>query len=178
MRRLSTGWFLTVFAVAAAAFGPARALPVAAAEYRIDRRTIPRGFEGEAAFFERVKWPKEPTGTFQETQAPAWDLKALARYIPPEGIEFADVNHRFEGRVAREAILRSLKERRGAAFTAFAHLSHIYSIPYKQYSDLQFTKRVDGQTVVQMADWYTLTFRRAGSQPIIVRWAYTQLEGD
>src|SRR2546422_1855817 len=131
MSRLSTGRFLTVLAVAAAAFGPAHAQPVAAAEYRIDRRTIPRGFEGEAAFFERVKWPKEPTGTFQETQAPAWDLKALARYIPPEGIEFADVNHRFEGRVAREAILQSLKERRGAALTAVAHHSHISFITHQ-----------------------------------------------
>jgi hypothetical protein len=151
---------------------------IASADSRVDHRAIPRGFEREAQFFERLKGPHRPGARFTPSDAPAWDLAIVRRYVAPEGIEFIDVNHRLEGRVTRADILRSLRERRGPPFTAFAHLSHISSIPSPQYSTLRFARRADGQTTVQVADWYTLTFRRAGAQPLIVRWEYRQLEGD
>jgi hypothetical protein len=88
MTRLASGHLVTALAVGAAALGPAYAPRAGAENYRIDHRSIPSGFEAEAGFFERVKWPKEPTGTFRETQAPAWDLAVLARYIAAEGIEW------------------------------------------------------------------------------------------
>lgn len=149
----------------------------ASEDYRIHSRSIPKGLEGEAEFFELIKWPHEPTGGFDTADAPVWNIANLAKYIPAEGIEFIDANHALEGHVSRLKILNGLKNRKGEVFKAFAHLSHIYSIPYKQYSELRFARTAGGATVVSMADWYTLTFKRVGSQPVIVRWEYAQLEG-
>src|SRR5206468_1565538 len=153
------------------------AVPLVVGEdYRIHARVVQKGFAGEAAFFELVKWPSEPSGEFDATKAPSWDLKKLSKYVSADGIEFVDVNHVFEGHLGRKEILRGLKDRKGKVFQAFAHLSHIYSIPYKQYSELQFAKIPSGDIVVEMAGWYTLTFRHVDSQPVVVRWEYTQLE--
>jgi hypothetical protein len=148
-----------------------------AEDYRIHSRSVPAGFEGEAAFFELVKWPEEPSGVFDAERAPSWNIEEIGRYIPVQGIEFVDVNHSFQGQIRRDAIIRSLKQRKGQPFRAFAHLSHIYSIPYKQYSELTF-KREGSVAVVRMSDWYTLSFQHGGERPQIVRWEYTQLEGD
>jgi hypothetical protein len=139
-----------------------------AVDYRIHSRDVPAGFEKEAAFFELVKWPSEPNDVFDAKGAPVWNLNELGKYVPDDGIEFVDVNHSFEGRVKRPEILRSLKQRQGQPFTAFAHMSHIYSIPYKQYSELAFAR--EGQmSVVKMADWYLLTFKSKGKQLQLVR---------
>ena len=151
--------------------------PVCAADYRIHARDVPPGFEREAAFFELVKWGSEPEGGFDEKMAPVWNLDELGTFVPDGGIEFVDVNHSFEGRVQKAQILQSLRQRQGQPFTAFAHLSHIYSIPYKQYSELTF-KREGPLSVVQMAGWYLLTFKNDGKQLHIVRWEYTQFESD
>ncbi len=147
-------------------------------EHRIYFRSIPRGYESEAAFFRLLQWPKPPDDMFNPDDAPHWELNELKKFIPPEGIKFSDVNHEMEGTAGQEQILQSLRTRKGKPFTSFSHLSHIYSVPYKQYSELTFKTDSKGQTVVNVAEWYTLTFRRDGKQPVIVQWDYNQIEGD
>jgi len=151
---------------------------IAAEDYRIKERLVPKGFEHEASFFELLKMPKEPNVAFDAGHAPLWNLAELDKYLPKEGIEFLDINHAFEGRIDRKRITRELKDRSGEVFQAFAHLSSIYSLPYKQYSELHFSKRSADTSVVEIADWYKIMFKRVGTQVIIIRWEYMQLEGD
>jgi hypothetical protein len=112
------------------------------------------------------------------SRAPHWDLVKLSEYIPAGGINFSDVNHRFEGLRSREEILRSLDQRKGEALTAFAHLSSLYSIPYKQYSEMMFSRLSDGTTSAKMAHRYVITFRAIGTHCQVARWQYSELEGD
>jgi hypothetical protein len=164
---------LLVGALVTAAMWPATARE----DYRIHSRTVPSGFEAEAAFLELLKWPKEPVGVFDANKAPKWNVENISNYISDQGVDFSDVNHFFEGHVSKSEIIDQLKERQGKVFRAFAHLSHIYSIPFKQYSELAFEK-ADHQTAVTMATCYKLTFESVGGSPKIVRWEYTMLEGE
>jgi hypothetical protein len=147
--------------------------------YRITERIIPTGFEREARLLEMLTWPKEPVSGYNAKNAPKWDLHSVAPYISSRGIEFTDVNHAHEGRVSREQILRQLAARKGLAFDVFSHLSHIYSIPYKQYSELRFSSRDrSGGCVVGVGDWYRLTFVQKGGSPVLVRVDYQMREGE
>jgi hypothetical protein len=145
---------------------------------RIYRRSIPSRFEREVHFFEMLKWPKEPTGVFDARQTPSWNVNELFAYLPMDGIEFADVNHRLEGHVNRARIMQELTLRKGKVFVAFAHLSSIYTIPYKQYSELHFSQPATDTTVIEMARWYKLSFKRVGENAVITRWEYVQLEDE
>jgi hypothetical protein len=46
--------------------------------------------------------------------------------------------------VSKDQIKAQLSKRKGDVFVSFAHLSHIYSIPYKQYSELYFEEIDNG----------------------------------
>jgi hypothetical protein len=151
-------------------------LGVAALASHADERSVPPGFEREASFLRLLKMSSEPTGSFDPNDAPAWNLGELEKYFPKGGVDFVDVNHVLEGHVGREEILTQLKSRRGKVFEAFAHLSHIVSIPYKQYSALQFTRMAGGTSLVRVSDWYALTFRDSGSGACIIRFEYTMPE--
>ncbi len=151
--------------------------PLRAEDYRLGAQVIPDDCKGEASFFDLVKWPSEPKG-FKEKDAPHWDIAKLSPYIAPEGIDFTDVNQVWEGHIARDKILGQLKARHGPAFSTLAHLSSLYSIPYKQYCKLNFEKTDDGAVVVDMAGGYRVTFRRAGTQPLITRCEYLKVEGE
>lgn len=159
--------------------GAITAVPVAWSGngYRIETRVVPPGFEAEAAFLEAIKLPAEPLDAFNARNAPEWNIETLAQYIPSSGILFTDVNQPGKKRISRESILRSLKKRGGQPFVTFSHLSHIYSIPYKQYSSLEF-KRVGETTVVRISSWYKLTFRHSTTGTQLVRCDYLELEGD
>lgn len=145
--------------------------------YRIESRDVPPSFEAEVAFLETIKWPAEPLDAFNAKNAPAWNIEALAQYIPASGILFTDVNHKGKKRVSRESILRSLKARSGQPFVTISHLSHIYSIPYKQYSSLEF-EQVGDTTVVRISSWYRLTFRHSTTGVQLIRCDYLELEGE
>jgi len=150
----------------------------AAEDFRIYNRVVPAGFECEAGFFEFLKWPSRPRGPFDASRAPHWDLGKLSEYIPADGITFSDVNHRLEGHRSREEILRSLTRREGETFTAFAHLSSLYSIPYKQYSEMNFHRISDGMDNAKMGNWYVISFRTVGTNCQVAHWEYSELEGE
>jgi hypothetical protein len=166
---------IIAFSVVAAITATPEAL--AGEDYRIQARSIPLGFESEAAFLDVIKWPVEPHEAFDAKNAPEWNLEALSQFIPDSGIDFTDVNRRGKKHFSRETILGSLKKRKGQPFVTFSHLSHIYSVPYKQYSSLEF-KRVGATTVVRVATWYRLTFRHSTHSAQLLRCDYLQLEGE
>jgi hypothetical protein len=147
--------------------------------YRITDRVIPTGFAQEVHFLEILKSPEEPRAAYDANKGPRWNLPPMAPYISSLGIEFTDVNHARQGHVSRSDILRQLATRRGLAFDVFAHLSHIYSIPYKQYSELRFSSRDRfGGSVVGVASWYRLTFALENGRSVITKIDYQMLEGE
>ena len=148
---------------------------LADSEYRIRQRVIPSEHQKAYQFFELLKWPNEPVGAFNANSAPAWDISKVLSYISPDGITFSDVNHRMEGHISKEQIKDDLTRRDGQVFVSFAHLSHIYSIPYKQYSELRFVT-VDGGVKVNVGNWYTITFVYEDEKAYAVNWSYEQLE--
>ena len=151
---------------------------VAGNDNRITDRTVPRDFEGEAAFLELLKHPSEPHGAFRVQDAPRWNAEMLARYIPAEGTDFLDVNNVHNGHVGKSEFLRSIQTREGLAFAVMSHLAHIYSIPYRQYSELHFSRDSGSHSTVTVARWYRLTFRRDPEGPVLVKCEYLTEEGD
>jgi hypothetical protein len=146
---------------------------------RITDRAIPPGFEQEAAFLEFLKYPSErTTDAFRAQDAPHWDTDTIARYIPAGGTDFVDVNSVNQGHVSRNEFLRSIQARQGLAFSVMSHLAHIYSIPYRQYSELRFSRPAESYATVSIANMYQLTFRRDPAGPVLVKCEYLEVEGD
>jgi hypothetical protein len=170
---MKSGLRVVIFgSLIALAFGLTASLVASAGDTVTNAR--PSGFEREANFFEMLKWPNKPVGVFDHGQVPSWNLDDISAYLPMDGIEFADVNHRFEGHVDRARIIRELKLRKGGVFEAFGHLSYIYS--NKLYSELRFSRPSADITTAELANWYRLSFKRLGEKAVIVRWEYLAFE--
>ncbi len=138
----------------------ASALILSHESFLIERRVTPAGFEGEAQFLELLKYPKPPVREFHVEDAPRWDVQTVARYLSDGTITFTDVNDSSRITEAKSATERSLQSRKGRAFRVFSHLSHIYSIPYRQYSELHFSSPKTDTSIVEVSTWYRLTFQR------------------
>jgi hypothetical protein len=150
---------------------------VVAQDFHIHKREIPQEYGDVYRFFETIQNPVEPRDAFSAKDAPRWDVPQLMQFVSPNGIRFTDVNHELEGRISAKQIQNALETRKGKVFRAFSHLSHIYSVPYKQYSELTFQSSKDS-VVVSVSHWYRLTFDRKGKRPVISKWEYVQLEGE
>jgi hypothetical protein len=146
--------------------------------FQIEKRVTPKGFESEARFLELLKNPDSSLREFKVQNAPHWDVSALAEYISEGGLDFTDVNGRTNFHAGRGAILASLQARQGKAFAVFSHLSSIYSIPFKQYSELHFSSTAIDKSVVDVSTWYRLTFKRASNGSKLMRIDYLVLEGE
>ncbi len=81
---------------------------LADSKYRIHERVIPPGHEKAFEFLELIKWPKEPTGSFNERNAPNWDLSNLLHFISDNGVTFTDVNGRLVGHLPKDRIKAQL----------------------------------------------------------------------
>ena len=149
----------------------------ASTNYRIHERDIPPEHEKAFEFLELIKWPQEPKDGFNAMNAPSWDLSKLMYYISRNGITFSDVNSRLVGSFSKDQIKAQLSERKGDIFQSFAHLSHIYSIPYKQYSELHF-EGVKNGVIINIGGWYRLTFQYVDGNPYLIKLDYEELEGD
>ena len=146
--------------------------------FLITHRVIPNGFESEAHFLELLKWPSPPEAEFRASDAPHWDTSALAQFFGDAPVIITNVNDSSTISVAKRDVISSLSMRNGRVFAAFSHLSHIYSIPYKQYSELRFTRPTADLSVVEVSTWYRLTFQRTSSGPKLIRLDYLALEGE
>jgi hypothetical protein len=129
--------------------------------YRIERRITPAGYEPEAQFLELLKYPNPPEREFHVEDAPRWDIEVLKKYLPEGRIVFTDVNDSSRVEANRSTVETSLKTRNGRTFDVLSHLSHIYSLPYRQYSELRFSSPAPNTSVVQVSGWYRLTFQKS-----------------
>jgi hypothetical protein len=145
-------------------------------QYRISHRTVPPEFVGGYQFLEFIKYSKEPEGAFQAKLAPHWNAKKMLKCISDSGITYNDVNDSQALSFTVKDIFRQIKQRRGRAFEIFAHLSYIYSTPYKQYSQLSF--RRESQFYIIEMPWYRLKFNDMYGQFRLREIDYLELEGE
>jgi hypothetical protein len=145
--------------------------------YRIRSRTVPAEFARAYEFLEFIKYPHEPTDAGEARDAPRWNTSKFLSYLSSKGVIFTDVNDDSEVHRSLKRIRGELTRRAGVAFGSFAHLSHIYSIPYTQYSELTFTK-MRGRFTVHVADWYDLAFVQIKGKLYLSRCDYLMEEGD
>jgi hypothetical protein len=144
---------------------------------KISTRVIPKDFNGAYEFLEYIKYQIEPKGPFDLQSVPAWDVPKFVSFISVQGMEFSDVNGGLHGHRSVNQIKGSLSSRKGEVFMTFAHLASIYSEPYKQYSELTFSRK-RSEYVVNVADWYRLTFVSEGGHLRLRKCDYLQPEGD
>ena len=142
-------------------------------------KDIPPEYQHAFAFLEFIKWNVKPSEAFEASRAPHWNVEQLMSFLTASRLVLTDVNQD-EGKertFSPRDIQKSLVRRRGVPFKAFAHLAHIYSKPYPQYSKLTFTPKGHG-VILDVADWYKLTFSREGGTLKLVRLDYMVEEGD
>jgi hypothetical protein len=140
-------------------------------------RPIPPEYKTVGELLEFLKPTKESASGFDVKVAPSWDVARLMGYLSKGGILFSDVNRGAKvQKLSPQQVRAQVAKRRGAAFTALAHVGYIYAQPYKQYSELTFKPRADG-VVVHLAEWYRLTFAREAGELKLIRIDYLMLEG-
>ena len=148
----------------------------AESEFLIKERVVPDEYQREFQFLELLKKDGEPTEGFSASDAPKWDMAKLMGYVAESGITFTDVNHQFEGTVTKAQIASQLKARKGKVFELLSHISHIYSIPYRQYSELKFS-RSGKLAKIDIAGWYHITFIASDTGVQVTQIDYLQEEG-
>ena len=143
---------------------------------RILKRDIPKEFAPAHGFLELIKFPSEPQTGFNPRHTPNWDQASFMSFISARGVVFTDVNDASKVSRSFEQIKAAIQSRTGNTFRTFAHLAHIYSNPYKQYSELSFSKIPNGQ-IITLSYGYNLTFQFEGGKPKLVRCDFTAEEG-
>lgn len=157
------------------------------------------GGEGDSGRQSLAAARDQATGDSATAVAILDSLKAIAptggvgfdtSFIPPirpgdvlamlsdSGLTLHDVNEADTTvHLTRRQVELQLARRRGRAFTSLAHLAHIYSQPYPQYSALEFARGPEGLEVV-IGGWYRLTFARERGGLRLRRVSYLELEGE
>lgn len=145
----------------------------------ITERNVPKEYQKALDFLEFIKFPHEPTGMFVAAEAPHWNVEKFMSFLSStRPLIFTDVNTAGTVSMTRKDVAASLARRKGKAFRTFARLAHIYSVPYRQYSELAFEEQA-GAVVVHLGNyWYDLTFIREDGVLKLARCDYTTLEGD
>jgi len=128
-------------------------------------------------FLNFIKFSNTPSGGFNAQEAPHWDLVKFISFLSSQGVTFTDINFESNIHYSISQIKSEISKRKGNAFKTFSHLAHIYSQPYKQYSELTFEKKVK-MIAVSVADWYVLTFTSENGRWHLIKCEYVMLEGE
>lgn len=139
--------------------------------------SAPPGFSDPQAFLDLIKLPSEPSGRFDPANAPHWNIDRFMSFMSEQGVVLTDVNDSSHRTVSANQLRSELISRKGEAFKTFAHLAHIYSMPYRQYSEVSYQKVSHG-SVLALSYGYTLTFALENGQQRLVRCDLTASEGE
>jgi hypothetical protein len=104
-----------------------------------------------------------------------WKKEQLLTLLDTTGVTFFDINVDSAWHQSIVSIRSTLVRRSGNAFSMLVHLGHIYAQPESQYSRLQFSED-SLSLVVNVGDWYRLTFVRQGSSFRVATIAYVMKE--
>lgn len=144
----------------------------------ISKREIPVEYKSIYNFLESLKWPKKyENAGYHLENTPIWNVKILMGQISEGGVLFIDPNTNLNKRITREDIENQINSRKGNAFKMISHMTSIYSIPYKQYSELKF-KKLSNDVKVSIGYDYELTFKYIDNVYRLTKCEYLALEGD
>jgi hypothetical protein len=122
-----------------------------------------------------------PTGGsgFDTSFVPNVTARSVLSLVSDSGLVLDDVNEPDTTiRATPAAIARAIEKREGRVFVSLAHLAHLYSLPYPQYSSLRFTPTSSGIDVDVGTSSYHVRFVRQGDGLRISRISYAELEGE
>jgi len=143
---------------------------------KITKRVTPAEFSEPQGFLDSIKHSSEPKGGFDPSKAPRWNTDRFMSFISDQGVVLTDVNDSSNRKVSPGQLRSELTSRKGEAFKTFAHLAHIYSIPYKQYSEVSYQK-TDHGAVLNLSYGYKLTFTIEAGKYRLTQCDFTASEG-
>jgi len=106
-----------------------------------------------------------------------WDVDKVLSHLSKMGLTLYDVNDESTIKYSSKSLKSQLSRKKGKAYDSIVHMGHIYSQPYSQYSELAY-ETIQNGIVINMADWYRLTFVFEGSDLRLSKLEYLTEEGD
>lgn len=147
--------------------------------YQINERTIPPANMDIFKFLESLKWGENSdSGGYDLNKTPKWDITSLTNNIFDNGVLFIDLNDSFNKTIEKKKIERELNKKKGKSYEMISHFTYIYSIPFKQYSELKFKENEKEEITVNIGSWYELTFRTKQNRHYLIKCEYLKLEGE
>ena len=145
----------------------------------ISERTISPKNMDILHFLESLKW-KETSGDngYDLHKTPKWDIPLLINHISDNGVLFIDPNDDFNKPIESKQIERELNNRKGKSYEMISHCAYIYSIPFRQYSELKFKESEKDEVIVNVGSWYELTFETKQNRHYLIKCEYLELESE
>ncbi|MFH2141070.1 MAG: hypothetical protein ABIJ97_01510 [Bacteroidota bacterium] len=142
--------------------------------YKITERNIPEQYKDIYDLLETLKCDSNNLRGYEKEN----ELKAFIRCLSEEGVFFIDPNDEFNKIVSTEQIESELKAKEGKTYDLISHLTSIYSIPYKQYSELKFSETTQNEIVVNIGYMFELIFEAYENKHFLKSCEYLKLEVD
>jgi hypothetical protein len=147
--------------------------------YQDTKQTIAPEHRDIFNFLEFLKWTEDSDAErFDLNKTPKWDIVRLAGSVSDSGVLFIDPNDDFNKRIKKQEIEVQVRKRKGPAYEMISYMAYLYSIPYKQYSELKLAENDQGDVVVQIGSSHELTFETKGNKHYLTKCEYLQLEGE
>jgi len=112
------------------------------------------------------------------SSTPNWNITEVKSHLSSNCVLFKDPNDQYNKVLSLVQIEKELKKKVGKSYEMISHMSHIYSMAFKQYSDLKFEQTDKNETIVSIADWYKLIFENKQNMHLLKGCEYLQLEGE
>jgi hypothetical protein len=106
-----------------------------------------------------------------------WDAVKVSSFISNNGLTLYDVNNESTVKYSSRSLKNQLSVKKGKAYDSIVHMGLIYSQPYSQYSKLTYQPIQNG-IVINMADWYRLTYVFEENSLRLSKLEYLTVEGD
>jgi hypothetical protein len=130
-------------------------------------------------FLESLKWTEDSdTAGYDLNKTPKWDISRLVNSLSDSGVLFINPNDNFEKKIKKQEIEVQVSKRKGRSYEMISYLAYLYSIPYKQYSELKFAENDGGDVIVQIGSSHELVFETKGNKHYLTKCEYLELEGE
>jgi hypothetical protein len=147
--------------------------------YYINTRTIPPKNMDIFNFLESLKWEENSDSSgYDLNKTPKWNISLLLNNISDNGVLFIDPNDNFNKTITKKQVEKELSKRKGKSYEMISHFTYIYSIPYKQYSEIKFKENQKEETTVDIGSWYELKFESKQNRHYLIKCEYLELEGE
>ncbi|MFL5740047.1 MAG: hypothetical protein ACJ75B_07510 [Flavisolibacter sp.] len=147
--------------------------------YRITERPIPPNDADIFNFLESLKWKEDSdSNDYSGNNTPNWNIPLLITHISDSGVLFIDPNDDFNKKIEKKQIERELNKRKGKSYEMISYFTFLYSIPFRQYSELKFEEKDGDEVVVTIGTSHELTFETKLKKHYLIKCEYLELEGE